>query len=368
MLIKDNILGRLFRFRDKVNFTLGRFLFDKSPSTKDLTTVASILFVRGDGKIGDSIVSSFVYREIKRQQPGIKLGVLCTSNSKKLFDTDPYIDFVHEYPKRPKLWQVKRLLRQVPTYDAVIFLPEVMKARDFLMLRCLKAKANIGVAKSVRLINYNIAQQVAGKHSQQYFVEAANQLGFTISDFSYRFNLPEMVEQSVLDFLGSKKGKYIAINGFGNTHKRSFTKSRLIEVLLALKEYFPSYPIIVLASPVSQSLVSTVTSALDNVFCIKNTESIQQNAALIKHSKLFISVDTATVHLARCFEVPMVAIYRQEPANFAMWSPNYQPTESIFTRAAVNNAEEVNIGEFDTAQLLQSCSKLLGEDSCGSVG
>ncbi|MEE1676025.1 glycosyltransferase family 9 protein [Agarivorans aestuarii] len=363
MLIKDYVLGRLFQFRDKVNFILGRFLFDKPPSTAALKSVSSILFVRGDGKIGDSIVSSFLYREIKNQQPEIKLGVLCTSNSKKLFDTDPYIDSVHEYPKRPKLWQVKSLIRQLPSYDAVIFLPEVMKARDFLMLRCLKAKANIGVAKNVRLINYNISAEIAGKHSQEYFVEAARQLGFTVSNSNYRFNLPEMIEQDVMAFLGSKKGRYIAINAFGNTQKRSFSKSRLMEVLQALKKRFPEYPIVVMASPVSQSLVNTVADGIEDVFCIENTESIEQNAALIKYCKLFISVDTATVHLARCFNTPMVAIYRPDPQNFAMWQPNYQPTEVVFSRAANNPREEVNIGEFETSELLAAVSHLLEHES-----
>lgn len=41
----------------------------------------SFLFLRQDGKIGDYIVSSFVFREIKKFNPLIKIGVICTKKT-----------------------------------------------------------------------------------------------------------------------------------------------------------------------------------------------------------------------------------------------------------------------------------------------
>ncbi|BEU05261.1 LOS biosynthesis enzyme LBGB [Agarivorans sp. OAG1] len=358
-MLKDNTFGRLLKWRERLSFFIGKWLFDKPIAKLEAArSIQSILVVRGDGKIGDSVVSSFLYRELKSNNQHLSIGVLCTPNSRHLFDADPHIDKVHCYPKRAKLWQVRSLLSELPDYDAVVFLAEVFKPRDFLMLRCLNAKANVGVADNVALINCNIASKVAGQHSQQYFVEAAKSLGFAVNDFSYHFNLPDVIDEQVLSFLGDKQDHYIAINAFGNTSKRSFSEARLREVLLALKVRF-SYPIVALASPVTQKLVSSISASIDGVFCLDGTESIEQNAALIKHSKLFISVDTATVHLAHCFKTPMVAIYRQDPANFAMWSPNYQPTKAIFTRAAKTRSEEVSIEEFDLDELLDAAVKLL---------
>ncbi|MGY5451299.1 glycosyltransferase family 9 protein [Agarivorans sp. MS3-6] len=343
-----------------MNFIIGKYLFDKSVDKFDVSTpIKSLLLIRGDGKIGDSIVSSFLYREIKKHQPELNIGVLCTANSQHLFNNDPFIDQVHCYPKRPKLWQVSRLIGALPHYDAVVFLPEVLKARDFLMLRCLKARANVGVAKNVALINCNIAEKVSGQHSQQYFVEAAKQLGIDVEDLSYRFNLSQAIEDDILAFLGDKKGRYIALNAFGNTQKRSFSEARLREVIAALRDEFPQYPLVILSSPVTQKLVNKVVAEVDHVFCLSNTTTVEQNAALIKFSQLFVSVDTATVHLAHCFNTPMVAIYRQDPENFAMWAPNYQPTKAIFARAAVNKLEEVNVGEFDLNELLLKINDLL---------
>ncbi|GGB03891.1 glycosyltransferase family 9 protein [Agarivorans gilvus] len=359
MAISDYLHG-VRRSRDKFNFALGRSLFDRNlPPLARLESCDSVLIVRSDGKIGDSLVASFIYPELKKANPNISIGVLCTANTAAMYESNPAIDHVHHYPKRAKLWQVKKLISPLPYYQAVIFLPETVKARDFLMLRCLKAQLNIGIAQGVGLINCNIREQVLGKPSQQYFIEAAKRLGVTVEDANYRYTLPAETEQAVLGFLAEMRGQYIALNPFGNAGKRSFTEDRLIQVAAGLREAFPELPLVILASPNSQALVSRVAERLAGVHCLAQTQSIDQNAALIKHSKLFISVDTATVHLARCFASPMVAIYRPDPANFAMWQPNYQPTEVVFSREPSNSQEEVNIGEFDLTELLQKCRQLL---------
>ncbi len=363
MAISDYLHG-LRRSRDKFNFALGRSLFDRSlPPLNGLDYCDSVLIVRSDGKIGDSLVASFIYPELKKANPNMTIGVLCTASTAAMYNNNPAIDHVHHYPKRAKLWQVKKLIAALPQYQAVVFLPETVKARDFLMLRCLKAQLNIGIAQGVGLINCNIREQVLGKPSQQYFIEAAKRLGVTVEDANYRYSLPAETEQAVLGFLAERRGQYIALNPFGNAGKRSFTETRLNEVAKGLREAFPELPLVILAAPYTQALVSRVVEGLAGVYCLAQTQSIDQNAALIKHSKLFISVDTATVHLARCFVTPMVAIYRPDAANFAMWQPNYQPTEVVFSREPVNSQEEVNIGEFDLDELLEKCRQLLSRIS-----
>lgn len=47
--------------------------------------IKKILFLRYDGKIGDYIVTSWVYREIKRQRPDIQIDVVGISKNEKLF-------------------------------------------------------------------------------------------------------------------------------------------------------------------------------------------------------------------------------------------------------------------------------------------
>ncbi|MGR6652132.1 glycosyltransferase family 9 protein, partial [Avibacterium paragallinarum] len=71
----------------------GKLLLDKKSSDNFSDNLPmSILFLRQDGKIGDYIVSSFAFREIKRFNPTIKIGVVCTKQNAYLFEQNPYID------------------------------------------------------------------------------------------------------------------------------------------------------------------------------------------------------------------------------------------------------------------------------------
>ena len=47
--------------------------------------IKKILFLRYDGKIGDYIVTSWIYREIKRQRPDVQIDVVGISKNESLF-------------------------------------------------------------------------------------------------------------------------------------------------------------------------------------------------------------------------------------------------------------------------------------------
>jgi|GEM_PF-4222719 len=62
---------------------IGRVILDRKPSKewhRALLPNSKILFIRHDGKIGDFFVSSFVYREIKKQMPNIHISIRLLTN------------------------------------------------------------------------------------------------------------------------------------------------------------------------------------------------------------------------------------------------------------------------------------------------
>ena len=54
--------------------------------------IKKILFLRYDGKIGDYIITSWIYREIKKQRPDIQIDVVGISKNEKLFLNNKSID------------------------------------------------------------------------------------------------------------------------------------------------------------------------------------------------------------------------------------------------------------------------------------
>ena len=78
---------------DKKNEVLSR-IFDKKKKDINLSSseINRVLFLRTDGKIGDYIISSFIFREIKKNYPNIKIDVIADKSLKKLLKLNKNID------------------------------------------------------------------------------------------------------------------------------------------------------------------------------------------------------------------------------------------------------------------------------------
>ena len=141
---------------------LGKQILDKkTPLANIAFPPKSILFLRHDGKIGDYIVSSFVFREIKKQSPNTKIGVVCSKKNAYLFEQNPYIDELY-FVKTKDIRDYIRCGRELAKerYDVLIDPTVTLRNRDLLFLRTIQAKSYIGYQKeNYQLFNFNIFAQ-----------------------------------------------------------------------------------------------------------------------------------------------------------------------------------------------------------------
>ena len=66
--------------------------------------IKKILFLRYDGKIGDYIVTSWIYREIKRQRPDVQIDVVGISKNESLFSNNKNISNFYKLKKSKKIY------------------------------------------------------------------------------------------------------------------------------------------------------------------------------------------------------------------------------------------------------------------------
>ena len=80
---------------DKKNDFLSK-MFDRKKEKVNLTPdkIKKMLFMRIDGKIGDYIISSFMFREIKKKYPHIQLDVISDNSLENLLKYNKNIDFL----------------------------------------------------------------------------------------------------------------------------------------------------------------------------------------------------------------------------------------------------------------------------------
>ena len=71
---------------------------EKIPDIRDLH---NILVCRGEGSLGDAIISSCCYREIKKANPDAKITVACFGSAYDFFRHNPYVDEVFKLLAEP---------------------------------------------------------------------------------------------------------------------------------------------------------------------------------------------------------------------------------------------------------------------------
>ena len=153
-----------------------------------------ILFIRINDKIGDTVIETFFYRELKRLYPASHLTVMCCGN-KAILQEIPYIDeliflppsgvgkIISAFAKIPFLWR--------QNYDLLIsFTPHWrMKFFNFFVRAADKVCFDFTV----------------GAHISLAYKKVLEQLGAKEINTAYELPIPQKARQTI-DALRSDKG------------------------------------------------------------------------------------------------------------------------------------------------------------------
>lgn len=332
---------------------VGYRLFDKKKSAitqlPALSDIKKILFIRHDGKIGDYIVSSFIYRELKKQAPYLELTVICHTSNAYLFEQNHNIDKIIAIDKR-NFSTFARLGKQLSDnhYNIVIDTTSVLRNRDLILLHNLAANITIGCHPvPLKLFDINLADHTK-THISDIYAIILNQLGLKNSDTHYDLPYLAASQQQVNHFITQKKlNSFIAINFWGAASVKQFTLQNSIILIKQVRATFPDQQIMLLTYPAITETVMEILNTFNDsmIFCYTDTRTIFDTVELIKHASLVISPDTAVVHIAAGLNKPLIAFYSNlsHMDDFYRWYPKTAaPCQIVSYRDNINEID-INI-------------------------
>ena len=316
--------------------------------------IKKILFLRYDGKIGDYIVTSWVYREIKKQRPDIQIDVVGISKNEKLFLNNKSINKFYKLKKSKKLFMyflAKKL--RVEDYDVLIDPTEVLKNRDLFFIKNIDAKINFGYDKG----NVNLFSKSINKNSKtmvDVYKEILENLGFCNLDSNYEVPINVSSEKKIDEYLKSNRiEKYIAMNFFGAGKRRKFTPKKATELIVKVRNEYPEHEIIILNSPRDKKVIFKIIKrikcldSISNIFYGEEFKTIYDAISLINKSDIVITPDTAVVHIAKGLKKNIVAFYSENKENYEKWglSIDEKKNRIYFYNENINN---LNINQMDS--------------------
>lgn len=308
-------------------------LLDRMPTASPALnpqSIKGIVFLRQDGKIGDYIVSAFAFREIKRLQPNIHIGVICSDKNRQMFDENPYIDALHVV-KAKSTFSYHQVGRSVAgQYDVAIEPTLVLRPRDLILLRALNCRYNIGLDKQdYRIFNLNIAN--TQQHFSDVYAQALNLCGFENIDTKAELPANAQSAAAVQAFLAENHlTDFVALNFFGAANFRRFDETHIRAILQQLFKDFPEQKFVLLTYPEVTPMLQKMADEFAHVFVFANTVSIQDSIELIRHANVVLTPDTAIIHIAAALNKNIVGLYQDNPQNLANWYPKCDNTELIF--------------------------------------
>lgn len=303
---------------------LGKKILDRKKNNEkiDFKEIKKILFLRYDGKIGDYMVSSFVYREIKKQRPDIQLDVVGIRKNKTLFLKNKNVDNFYKLKKtkyRYIYFLAKKLKKE--NYDILIDPTEVLKNKDLFFIRNINPKIIFGYAKEdYGIFNKNIIKNE--EHITEIYKSILEELGFENIDMTYDIPIDESSEKDIEKFLKEKNVvKGIAVNLFGAKKSTKFSYEKSLELLKILLERRGNYKVILLYSPAEKEILEKLVFEIndENLIYYNKSKTIFDNISMIKRMVMVISPDTSIVHISDGLKKRVVAFYTSNNNDFMKW-------------------------------------------------
>ena len=303
------------RLVDKKNEMLSR-IFDKNKKNINLEPIKMnrILFLRTDGKIGDFIISSFIFREIKKYYPNIKIEVVADKSLENLLKLSKNIDkyYIFDRKKLHEWRNIVKILRK-NKYDALLDSTEGLKYKQVYLLNRVNATVNVGYNKDdYKIYNKNIKQNNTLKMTEIY-KQMMKSINIEIKDTKYDVPVSKESEKNVKMFLkeNNVKEKIIALNFFGASRSRKINEENALIIIRRLSEMYKNYKIIILDSPNDRETIYNILAKADNknVLFFENSKTILDSISIIKKSDLVVSLDTSILHIAEGLNKKVMAFY-----------------------------------------------------------
>lgn len=267
-------------------------------------------------KLGDAILTTPLFKNLKFQFPEVQIHIVIFHKQSNIFDDDPNISKVHFY-KNDKLGTIKRLKKI--KFD-ILFNTKDHPSFTFIILgRYLNANYKVGINHQFHRNHYNHLVQV---DFMAHTIEKNCSLLSSWDSPHTKLNLkpympPRPITNEVANFAEKMaKGKLVGLNLSAGSSEKEWTTDKWKDFIRNFDEKF-----VVFAIGDRLADKKLLESECDNIVISPVTKSINDAAALVQKLKLLITPSTGLLHVASCYDIKVVGLYRHDPSDHLRFAP-----------------------------------------------
>ena len=368
-------LNRIFQdyMREK-RLKIGKYIWDRKGRVKILegnnfledNNIKSILFLRYDGKIGDMVVNSLMFREIKKVYPNIKIGVVARGAAIAVIKDNPNVDKIYEYYKDRKKIKDLALKIKEEKYDLLVDFSEMLRVNQMMLINLCGARINIGLdRKDWKLFDLFIESDKDFKwteHITNRYLAYLIKLGLKKENINIFYDIYLKDEKKYEAFFNEiKENKKLILNPYGASKHKSFSIETLEKIINYLKN--KNIAVILVYFGDKYKELEFLEKKYKYVYMPQKIESILDTAILIKKSDYVITPDTSIVHIASALNKKMITVYPPKGGKYGVdhlvWAPKSEYNKVIFCKDKIGIYDEIDINTFDLKEMKEEILKLI---------
>ena len=368
-------INRIFQdYMRAKRLKIGKYIWDRKEKAKIVegdnflkdNSIKSILFLRYDGKIGDMIVNSLMFREIKKVYPDIRIGVIARGAAIDIIKDNPNVDKIYEYYKDRKKIKDLALKIKEEKYDLLIDFSEMLRVNQMMLINLCRARINTGLdRKDWELFDLSIESGKDFKwteHITKRYLAYLIKLGLKKENIDISYDIYLKDEKKYEAFFNEiKENKKIILNPYGASKHKSFSIETLENIITYLKD--KSIAIILTYFGDKYKELESLEKKYNYVYIPKKIESILDTAILIKKGDYVISPDTSIVHIASAFNKKMITVYPPKGGKYGVdhlvWAPKSEYNRVIFCKDKIGTYDEIDINTFNMQEMKEEILKMI---------
>jgi ADP-heptose:LPS heptosyltransferase len=326
----------------KIKAYILRRLTQKIHNDFDIKDAKNVLFLRYD-RIGDMVITTPVFRELKLAYPDISITVLASKANQGVLLNNPYVDHIITNHKNnllqdlPSLWQLRK-----QQFDVCVEFDHSVIPHAIIRLKIIKPKKVISVKKDGRygvdgseLSLYDFyTEKPNNAHFRDIWLTTLKLFGIKPKSNHYDLFVTDDQQKQAQDFVNQYPDKIlVGINLEGAVKGKKIKFQELWKICKGLYGGNNNIQIIILTTPNNLQSVSKKVSesSLNYVVASYKTNTILAAAALINQLDLIITPDTSIVHIASAFNKPIVTIHENNQDSYQLFSPTSVVNKTVFS-------------------------------------
>ncbi|MBN8568874.1 MAG: glycosyltransferase family 9 protein [Ignavibacteria bacterium] len=304
----------------------------------------SILVVQ-IGKLGDMVLTSPLFYELKRLFPKSKLKVLASTANQEFVSQIKIVDEVIVYQKNvlKDLFLANKLKKS--NFDLWIDVKDGYSRTSASLLKLAKPKLSLGYNTQEKIFDVDLKDYAKGKHAVE----------LSLAPVYYFGNQPVYIAPVLTDFLKETADSPIdlLINISAGSPSRYLNETKWLHFLSQILHKYPSYKIHLTGIERDAKLLLSIYNNFktEHITC-KYNYNLPELVNSLNRANIIISADTSIVHLASGLNKPIIALYPNVDWNLERFKPLSDNYEVITSKS------DKGIEDIDSTVILEKYEEL----------